>query len=154
LLKLKYCSLIWLSLTIATAAIAETTQPNQTLLPDPFSVYTDGTTVINHEAPGFTEKLIPTVNLYKGMPGCYIMCYSHQAEQSIYSVGDSIYTFGQVRIAGKYTAHRICEPTNYAGKDISADPIFKTICTEKISTCAGGHCWAGGDTGGWFGLSQ
>ncbi len=134
-----------------TVAIADGDNANQALLPDTFAIYTDGTTVINHPEPGFTEALLPTVNLYKGTPGCYIACYSHQKENAIYPVGDNIYVLGQVRIAGKYNG-RICEPTNFAGKDISGDDTFKTICTEKIQRCVGNHCWAGGDTGGWFGI--
>ncbi len=125
--------------------------PTETLLPENFSVYTDGTSVINHPMPGFEEKQLPTVNLYKGTPGCYIACYSHQKENAVYSVGSNIYVLGQVRIAGKYNL-RICEPTNFAGKDISGDATFKTICTEKIEACKNAPCWAGGDTGGWFGI--
>lgn len=136
---------------VSTSTFADVAGPNQIVLPESFPVYTDGTTVINHPEQGFTEKLLPTINLYKGNPGCYIACYSHQKENAIYSVGNNIYVLGQVRVAGKYNI-RVCEPTNYAGKDISADVTFKTICTEKIASCAGGHCWAGGDTGGWFGI--
>lgn len=138
-------------LTASASSFADVAGPNQALLPETFTVYTDGTSVINHPADGFAEKSLPTINLYKGNPGCYIACYSHQKENGIYSVGDNIYVLGQVRVAGKYN-ERVCEPTNYAGKDISADATFKTICTEKIPSCVGNHCWAGGDTGGWFGI--
>lgn len=148
---LSLCMAVSASTLAGPAAAPTPTDPNQILLPETFSVYTDGTTVINHPAPGFNEKQLPTINLYKGAQGCYIACYSHQAENAVYPVGDNIYVLGQVRIAGKY-AGRICEPTNFAGKDISGDATFKTICTEKVPTCVGGHCWAGGDTGGWFGI--
>ncbi len=138
-------------LVVSSPLFADVAGPNQILLPEAFPVYTDGVTVINHAEQGFTEKLLPTINLYKGNPGCYIACYSRQRENAIYSVGDNIYVLGQVRIAGKYNV-RVCEPTNYAGKDISGDATFKAICTEKIEACKGANCWAGGDTGGWFGV--
>ena len=146
-------SIILSTFFIFTTAMADSVDnANQTLLPDDlYAIYTDGTTVINHPETGFTEKFLPTMNLYKGSPGCYIACYSHHRENAIYSVDSSIYVLGQVRIAGKYK-NRICEPTNYTGKDISGDAIFKTICTEKIKSCEGNNCWAGGDTGGWFGI--
>ena len=153
-IKRKLAVLFALFFSYTTTAMADAVDTaNQTLLPEgTFVIYTDGKTVLNHPEPGFTEKLLPTVNLYKGAQGCYIACYSHQSDHAVYTVNDNIYVLGQVRIAGKYN-NRVCEPTNYAGKDISADPVFKTICTEKINTCAGSQCWAGGDTGGWFGLS-
>jgi hypothetical protein len=134
---------------ISAPTFADLGGSNQILLSEPFSVYTDGTTVINHPEQGFTETLLPTINLYKGNPGCYIACYSRQKDNAIYSIGDNIYVLGQVRIAGKYNINR-CEPTNFAGKDISADATFKTICSEKIEACTGGHCWADGETGAWF----
>ena len=146
-----------LGLTLAIALLAtnpinaETIDPNQQLLPDIFSVYVNGDTVINYPEAGFTEKQLPTINLYKGYPGCYIACYSRQRDNAVYSVGDNIFVLGQVRIAGKYSA-RVCEPTNFAGKDISGEAVFKTICNDKIQACQGNRCWAGGDTAGWFGV--
>lgn len=135
----------------STASMAGVVNPMQTLLPEAFSVYVNGTTVINHPEPGFTEMFLPTNNLYKGNPGCYIACYSYQKENAVYPVGDKIYVMGQVRVAGKY-AGRVCEPTNFAGKDISGNDVFKSICNEKIEVCKNAKCWAGGDTGGWFGI--
>jgi hypothetical protein len=154
-MNIKSTLLLALVFNVVTPAIADVVDiANQTLLPeDTFVIYTDGRTVINHPEPGFEEKIMPTVNLYKGSPGCYIACYSHQRENAIYTADSNIYVLGQVRIAGKYS-NRICEPTNYAGKEISGDATFKTICTEKVKSCAGNNCWAGGDTGGWFGLQS
>ena len=143
-------SALFLFITPTFADLAD--EANKTLLPESFVVYTDGATVTNHPELGFSEQLLPTINLYKGTPGCYIACYSHQKQNAIYSVGDNIYVLGQIRIAGRY-ANNLCEPTNFAGKDISADTTFKTICSEKIQSCTGNNCWAGGDTGGWFGIT-
>ena len=135
----------------SSSTMAELSTPTEILLPEPYMVFTDGTSVINHTEPGFTEVILPTINLYKGTPGCYIACYSHQRDNSVYYVGDNVYVMGQVRVAGKY-AGRICEPTNFAGKDISGNDTFKAICSAKIAGCLAAHCWAGGDTGGWFGI--
>lgn len=132
-------------------------EENSLLLPSPFSVYTNGDIVINYPAIGFDKKLLPTNNDYSGSPGCYVACYTHDKQAGIYSVGEGIYVVGQVRVAGEYQ-ERTCIATNYAGTDISKDEHFKTICNEKITACAqldqtlSSKCWAGGDTGGWFGI--
>ena len=144
-------ALLLLSTHASVGALAHALDPTQILLPETFEVYVHGETVINHPDEGFSEVALPTVNLYKGSPGCYIACYSQREEHSVYPAGKNIYLMGQVRVAGKY-AGRICEPTNFAGKDISGHDPFKALCNEKIPSCAGAHCWAGGDTGGWFGI--
>jgi hypothetical protein len=122
---------------------------NPTILPNPFPVYTDGRSVINHPYPGFTQKLLPTNNEYRKNPGCYVVCYSRQANGAIYSVGDNIFVKGQVRVPGVY-ANRMCVPIHYEGKNISALSEFKNLCNRKIKSCQ--DCWAGGDSGGWFGI--
>ncbi len=152
-MKIKLLLLISLIYAFSTSAFAVVTDPNQVLLPDLYPVYTDGASVLNHPADGFAEHLLPTVNLYKGTPGCYISCYSRKNENAIYSAGDSVFVLGVVRIAGRYN-EGICEPTNFAGKNITGEPIFKTICTDKIESCIGGHCWAGGDTGQFFNVNS
>lgn len=124
---------------------------NTHLLPDQFVIYTNGNGAINHPVPGFMKKILPTNNDYKGMPGCYISCYSHSKEAGIYRVSSTIYVYGQVRVPGKYD-DRNCIPTGYRHKDISAEKSFENLCTEKISGCKTNHCWAGGETGGWFGI--
>lgn len=124
----------------------------QALLPADFPVYTDGKTVINHPMPGFAKKTLPTNNDFIQTPGCYVACYSHNNTGSaVYPVSQDIYAYGQVRVPGSYEG-RICKPTGYENIDISGDPAFKTLCATKISTCQANQCWAGGDTGGWFGL--
>jgi hypothetical protein len=125
---------------------------DQTLLPDNYTVFTNGSVVINHPMPGFVQKTLPTNNDYKKNPGCYIACYSRNKENGIYSVGSNIFVNGQVRVAGSYK-NRICVPTGYENKDISKEDAFNVQCA-KISTCTNNQCWAGGDTGGWFGIQQ
>lgn len=123
---------------------------NQVLLPSPFPVYVDGTTVVNHPVTGFKKKNLPTNNDYKGNPGCYIACYSHKKKHAIYAAGQDIYVMGQIRVPGKYEG-RTCIPKHFKEKDIGGEKQLKRLCKKKIKSC-GKRCWAGGDTGGWFGV--
>jgi len=145
--KLVLLSSLWM--TTLTSAYADTV--NQTLLPSPFPVYINNNMIINHPAPGFSQKQLPTNNDYKGNPGCYIICYSHQSLDAIYPVSDTIYVMGQIRVAGKYMG-RVCVPSQFGGKDISAEQSFKDLCSQKIPSCSNNNCWVGGDSGGWFGI--
>lgn len=122
--------------------------PNQQILPNPFPVYVNGQTIINHPVDGFSRVDVPVDNSYTNNPGCYVMCYSH--EKGLYSVGNNIYAQGMIRVSGTYQ-NRICLPTDAGMADISAMQSYKDLCNEKISTCHG-DCWAGGDTGGLYGM--
>jgi hypothetical protein len=124
---------------------------NNNLLPSPFPVYSNGQIVVNHPVAGFRQILIPTVNAYNKPNGCYVMCYSHNSKNGLYKVSSDIYAIGQIRVPGQYQ-NGICIPKNYADKDISAATHFKKLCTKQISACNKGGCWAGGGTGGWFGM--
>ncbi|MBL1174510.1 MAG: hypothetical protein FWK01_05220 [Pantanalinema sp. GBBB05] len=121
------------------------------LLPNPYKVYTNGSLVTNAPYRGATAKNLPIVNTFTGTPGCYVACYSRTATNSVYSVGDGIYVMGQVRVPGSY-AGRICLPKGFEAADISAEFQFKRLCMEQLpKVCRNYSCWAGGDTGGWFG---
>lgn len=120
------------------------------LLPPDFSVYVHGDGVVNHPAPGHKEKKLPTLNLFAGAPGCYLACYTKDKQNSVYSVGGGIYVAGQVRVPGKYV-NRVCRPSGFETADVSAEQKFKDLC-RKIQGCK--DCWAGGDTGGWFGIQE
>ncbi|WP_425411923.1 hypothetical protein [Legionella massiliensis] len=123
---------------------------NKTLLSSPFPVYVIGNSgVINHPYPGAKQVMLPTDNSYTGAPGCYIACYSHQP--GVYAVSPTINVMGQIRVIGKYV-DRICQPSGYENRDISAVGKFKVLCSVKIRSCHFIECWAGGDTGGWFGI--
>ncbi|WP_347252085.1 hypothetical protein [Legionella sp.] len=125
---------------------------NKTLLPSPFPVYViQNSGVINHPYPGATKLMLPTDNSYTKSPGCYIACYSHQP--GIYAVSPTINVMGQIRVSGSYQV-RVCQPTGYENKDISAADQFKRLCSQRIASCKNIECWAGGDTGGWFGIQQ
>ena len=120
------------------------------LLPEDMSVYVKDDVVINHSEFGFTRVILPTRNLFAGAPGGYIACYSRSRAGSVYGVGGGIYVMGQIRVPGHYN-ERIFEPDGYQGKDISAADKFKKLCRQTFSSCQQ-SCWAGGDTGGWFGI--
>ncbi|MBW4563866.1 MAG: hypothetical protein KME32_22535 [Mojavia pulchra JT2-VF2] len=120
-------------------------------LAEDFRVYvsTEGG-VVNWAAPGYTERILPTVNKYMNRDGGYIACYSRNQKGSIYSVGSGIYVMGQIRLQGRYIG-RIFHPKGYEDKDISAAIEFKTLCNQTFPAARNGG-WAGGDTGGWFGI--
>ncbi len=120
------------------------------LLPADFSVFVRGDSVVNHPAPGHAAKRLPTLNLFTDAPGCYLACYTRDKNRSVYSVGGGIYVAGQVRVSGKYE-NRICRPSGFETADVSALQKFKDLC-RKIEGCQ--DCWAGGDTGGWFGIQE
>ncbi len=123
---------------------------NARLLPESFRVYVRGTAVINHPQPGFQERVLTTVNDFRGVPGCYVACYSHSSQGSVYAVGGGVYVMGQVRVPGRYDG-RVCLPDRYGRADISAQPGMRELCKASIPAC-GDACWGGGDTGGWFGV--
>ncbi len=120
-------------------------------LPEDFKVYVkeDGS-VTNWNTFGYQERLLPTINKYQGSDGGYIACYSRNQEGSIYSVGGGIYVMGQIRLQGKYI-ERIFHPIGYEGQDISIAQEFKDLCNQKFPASQNAG-WAGGDTGGWFGM--
>jgi hypothetical protein len=84
-------------------------------------------------------------------PSGSIACYSHNQEGSSYSVGNDIYVMGLINhLMGRYVG-RIFQPEGYEGKDISKEQQFKNFCNGTFLACKG-ECWAGGDTGGFYGL--
>ncbi len=129
----------------------EDPDPNKAILPENFKVYVRDNIVVNVSYPGFEEKTLPTVNKFIGYPGCYVAAYSRRKEKSVYSVGGGIYVMGQVRFPGSYQ-ERICLPVGYEKADISANPKFKLIFAKVLPLACEEGCWAGGDTGGWFGI--
>jgi hypothetical protein len=91
------------------------------------------------------EEEIPTLPSFGA-----IACYSHNQEGSSYAVSGNIYVMGIVDgLKGRYVG-RIFQPLGYEGKDISADQDFKNQCNARFAACKGA-CWAGGDTGGFYG---
>lgn len=98
------------------------------------------------------DSYVPTVNDFTGFPGCYIAAYSHEKQNSVYSVGNDIYVLGRVRVSGTYQ-RGICQPKGYEGKDISGLDYFKELFDKKLpKVCRNKSCWAGGDTGVFVGI--
>ncbi|MBN1533431.1 MAG: hypothetical protein JXA20_12255 [Spirochaetes bacterium] len=126
---------------------------HRTLLPESFPVHVSDQGVVNRPFPGTEERMLKTVNAFRGYPGCYIACYSHSERDSAYSVGGGIYVMGQVRVRGRYEG-RVCNPENYVGRDISAANEFTDLCAAALPDRCRNGCWAGGDTGGWFGIQS
>lgn len=124
---------------------------NATLLPSAFPVYVKNNVVVDMPRPGFTKKILPTINSYGYSPGCYVACYSKDKQGSVYSIGHDMYAMGQVRVNGLYIG-RICQPQGYFFKDISNVSSFKKLCSKTLPGCTGNKCWADGDTGGWLGI--
>lgn len=157
----------FLSIFQTSFAAAPPTQPvyDTNMLPTDYQVYTNKNgVVINHPNPNFWKVYLPTTNNYTGVPGCYVACYSKSAAglpSAGYQVGNfGIYVHGQVRVPGNYVK-RECVPTGYAaGTDLSKVGPFNALCNQYIAFCAGASacgaanssCWAGGDTGGWYGI--
>ncbi len=104
------------------------------MLSEDFRVYVGEGSVINHPAPGYEERILPTVNRYQGNDGGYIAIYSRNPSQGVYSVGDDIYVIGQIRLQGKYIG-RILHPAGYEEQDISAVEEFKRLADENLSVC-------------------
>jgi hypothetical protein len=102
-----------------------------------------------HERMGTTSVDVPVVDKVKEGSSCHLACYSHN-EQALYPVGGNIYVNGLVKVSGRYSG-RICLPSGAEDQDISAMQSFKDLCEKKVLSCAQGDCWAGGDTGGFFG---
>ena len=58
---------------------------------------------------------------------------------------------GQVRVPGSCQG-RVCLPVGDEKVDISAKPQFKLMFAKVLPKACKESCWAGGDTGGWFGI--
>ena len=123
------------------------------VLQNPFFIWLlpDGS-IVNTGKFGGKKLSLPTANTFTEVPGCYAACYSRSSKGSVYPVGGDIYVMGQIRVSGKYSK-RICLPKGYENADISSKKHFKDLC-RKIPSCSDGKCWAGGDTGGWFGIQE
>ncbi len=124
--------------------------PHATPLPVDFAVYADGRGVVaSNPSRGLERRVLPTRNLYAGPSGGYVAVYTHDRSAGVYAVGADIFVAAQVRLRGAYEG-RVFVPAGFAGRDISADPDFKSLC-EAVASGATGGSWAGGDTGGWYG---
>jgi hypothetical protein len=146
-----FISMLAIALAVCCAGVRAADPDTDRLLAERFTVHVLGNTAVNWPAPGSRPAILPTRNLYRGPRGGYVACYSHRAAGSAYGIGGNIYVMGQVRLRGDY-AGRIFQPEGFRGADISAAPHFNQVCGQALAACSAGDCWAGGDTGGWFGI--
>jgi hypothetical protein len=117
-------------------------------LPEKFKVYVKGESLISHPKVGYEDKVLPTVNIFRGQKGGYVGCYSHNQELSVCSFG-GIHLIGQIRLKGEYCGRIFVPKRCDEGKDISSVQWIKDLCNQHFPS-AKGDVWAGGDTGGWF----
>ena len=132
-------------------AVAE--KHRQFLLDENFKIYLpkDEGLVVSWPAPDTTAKILPTINKYKGQDGCYITCYSRNPSNAVYGIQNN-FVMGQVRVEGRYVGTS-CIPGGFEGKNISTEHEFSSLCeTSFPENCVNSSCWAGNDTGRWFGL--
>lgn len=125
-------------------------QANGPALPEDFLVFYKDGIVTNQPAAGFEPRILPTVNRsYPDIDGCYVACYSNSSEGAAYSLPagpgspEQVFVMGQLRVKGYYS-RTICEDGPI--EDYAAE------CGRYLPACAGGICWGGSDTGGFFGL--
>lgn len=129
-------------------------KPESRPLPEDFTVYTNGQSVVDHAyaGPDFKACSLPTVNHYTGSNGGYVALYSHEEKGSAYSIGNGIYVMGQVRIPGQYKG-RIFVPEGYQlGDNITKEGKILEICKQYFPDLE--DFWIGGDTGGWYGIQH
>jgi|GEM_PF-4201664 len=158
-MQINYKKLLFLGMLLSVLSTSSTaatprgfSNVESVVLPENMEVYIRGNTVINHPAEGFKKVILPTRNPFTRAPGGYIACYSKSMYKSAFGVGPSKYVMGQIRTEGRYYG-KIFQPKGYENRDISAVGEFTALCNETFLSCKNG-CWAGGDTGGWFGVSN
>ena len=130
------------------AALAEI--PTDYLLPSDFPVYVFDGGVVNHPVPGSRRVVLPTVNRYDGPGGGYVACFPPPPRQRV--LGGWRHLCDGTGACARRLRRPHLSALGHRGRDISAAPEFKQICGDAIAACRAGACWAGGDTGGWFGL--
>ncbi|MFW7380828.1 MAG: hypothetical protein ACOH5I_18580 [Oligoflexus sp.] len=123
-------------------------------LPEDFRIFYGALGVSSSPYPSARERILPTSNLsYPDLDGCYMACYSNNSDQAVYQVGPDIYVKGQFRVQGAYQG-RICQIPGREEENLVEAIDLREKCGELIQSCGPNECWAGGDTGGWFGIAS
>lgn len=126
--------------------------PNKGMLPEEFKVYYSDSVGISKTAfKGSSEKVIPTVNEFTEVPGCYISCFTKDPKKGIYSIGDNHYLIGQIRVSGHYYGGN-CLPKGFENKDVRTATEFKEMCEKNFpEKCEKASCGVVADyTAQWF----
>ncbi len=87
--------------------------------------------------PGFSASL-PQINQEQ----CAIACYTNLNNE--YAVA------GYYATDGKYTG-RVCRPGGFMGDISPKNSTYSQKCSVEVEYCKTNICWAGGDTGGFYG---
>ncbi len=126
--------------------------PNKGMLPEEFKVYySDSAGISKTSFKGSSEKVIPTVNEFTEVPGCYISCYTTDAKKGLYNIGDNNYLIGQIRVSGHYYGGN-CLPKGFENKDVRTAKEFKEMCEKNFpEKCEKESCGVGANhTAQWF----
>lgn len=126
--------------------------PNKGMLPEEFKVYySDSVGISKTSFKGSSEKVIPTVNQFTEVPGCYISCYTNDAKKGLYNIGDNQYLIGQIRVSGHYYGGN-CLPKGFENKDVRKAKEFKELCEKNFpEKCDKESCGVGAShTAQWF----
>jgi len=125
--------------------------PGQTIFPEEFKVYYKSDVGVSRKVfHQSQEKTIPTKNIYKENPGCYLSCVTDNKNEGQYVFWDQKYIVGQLRVKGHY-ANGICMPHQYENKDIRNAKEFTTQCENVFpEKCSNSSCKVNGHTANWF----
>lgn len=126
--------------------------PNKGMLPEEFKVYySDSVGISKTSFKGSSEKVIPTINEFTEVPGCYISCYTKDAKKGLYNIGDNNYLIGQIRVSGHYYGGN-CLPKGFENKDVRSAKEFKEMCEKNFpEKCEKESCGVGAShTAQWF----
>lgn len=134
--------LFFVLLSICFSAVALETKQ---LLPNPLPVYVKGPLRTLNPTAGFTRKWLPIDNSYTDEPACYIVCYSHSQDKSIYAVGSDVYVVSQIRVPGNDNGAG-CVPLHYEGQVVSSIQAFKNLCNKTYPAACKNQCWGGSNS--------
>jgi len=133
-----------LSPVIPAPAVGNYCAGDQVTLPDAFTVYVRDTTVWNTPFEGSHPVTLPSPRAFDGAPGCYLACFTEDAEKGLYDAGDGAYVVGQIRVPGVYNGP-LCmgmKPRGVSYPDLCSR-FFEGPCEDQ-------SCTVGRNTGGWF----
>ena len=83
-----------------------------------------------------------------------IACYAHQNEDGASGTEGPIRVVGIVEDIPGYYEGRLFRPQGFEGADLSESDHFRMMCHRNLPTACPDEtiCWAGGDTGGYYGF--
>ena len=119
-------------------------------LPSDLNIYVPKKLVSLKPQEGFEQKQLPVMNHFKGEPGGYVAVYTHEANNSVFSITKDIYVAGLVRLAGRYHKNLFIPFEANRSTQYSKNPRILDIVAQYFPELKG-KCWVNGDTIGWLG---